>query len=352
MNKAKYQNKLDRLKLLKVFVDRRTGGLFGLNVILLVILGVFPSIIVNVQFRLFGSIDEMKDSLPRLLGIIFVFALAQVGYKAVSNLSNWVNYMFSERLRFVFHDKIYRKMQAIQLEELEDTGVHDLLYRVRKNGVENVKGALAGWFDLAKNTLQVVSLIIVLVQIHWIFALLVTVFSIPYVFLFQKMNFNHYFQLMNQSTKTRKNHYLIDLLTKREYAKELRVFGLFQYFYEYHVRLRDELFEETYGLVKKYTIYAGVISIAKRIVQVLCFAVGIYLVIGHRMNIGQYAVLFHTITQVQFMLLNMVEGYKNQDGQRYYCFFRLECGIGNARRSCPKAFASYGACFFCVSWFK
>ena len=88
VNKAKYQNKLDRLKLLKVFVDRRTGGLFGLNVILLVILGVFPSIIVNVQFRLFGSIDEMKDSLPRLLGIIFVFALAQVGYKAVSNLSN------------------------------------------------------------------------------------------------------------------------------------------------------------------------------------------------------------------------------------------------------------------------
>ena len=341
MNKAKYQNKLDRLKLLKIFVDRRTGGLFGLNVILLVILGVFPSIIVNVQFRLFGSIDEMKDSLPRLFGIIFVFASVQVGYKAVSHLSNWVNYMFSERLRFVFHDKIYRKMQAIQLEELEDTGVHDLLYRVRKNGVENVKGALAGWFDLAKNTLQVVSLIIVLVQIHWIFALLVTVFSIPYVFLFQKMNFNHYFQLMNQSTKTRKNHYLIDLLTKREYAKELRVFGLFQYFYEYHVRLRDELFEETYGLVKKYTIYAGVISIAKRIVQVLCFAVGIYLVIGHRMNIGQYAVLFHTITQVQSMLLNMVEGYKNQDGQRYHlediiAFLGLNAELETQEEAAPK----------------
>lgn len=318
MNRPITLKRREKVKLLLKFLDGENIWLFLLNIVFLIATGIFPSLVVNYQIQLFDNIGKAGEPLSVLLSAVLVLAAVQILFEFSNLLFNKVNYLFAEKIHFSFQNKIYDKMQALKIDYFENAAFYDLLYRIRENGANNVMSALTNWFQLARNFIQVVSLSVALMQIHWIFPVLIITFSIPYVFVFRKMNFNHYFYIMDNSTKTRKNHYLIDLLTKKEYAKEVRVFGLFRYFYDYHVRLRDELFDETYGLVKKYTIYAGIISVSKRMVQVLCFALGIYFIAQKKMEIGQFAALYQTIMQIQSALLQTVESYKSQDKQKYH----------------------------------
>lgn len=319
----------DKIKILKLFLDRKIIYLLVLNILFTFVIGVFPSLVANYQLQLFDSVNNSSMSFYGLLNYIIVILIFYIICELTNFFFNKVNFLFAEKIQFSFKNQIYAKMDNLNICFFENAEFYNLLYRIRDNGVTNVIGALTDWFKLVRNSIQVVSLSVVLLQIHWIFPVLTVSFSVPYVFLFQKMNFNHYFNLLNNSKKTRKNHYLIDILTKKEYAKEVRVFGLFDYLYKYHVRLRDELFNETYHLAKKYTIYAGIISISKRFIQVLCLALGIYFIYEDVIGIGQYAILYQTITQIQAALLHTVECYKTQNNQQYHLediieFFYLE----------------------------
>ncbi len=318
MKKQKRLSGRERIRLLRLFLDKKTTGLFILVVLFLVITGVIPSVAAAYQIRLFDAIGAAKEPLSQILKYVLVFLLIQIAIQSADYLFSKLNYLFSEKIRLSFHHRIYAKLEKVAIVSFENARFHDLLYRIREKGLDGIKAALINWFDFAKNLIQVISLSIILFQIHWIFPTLIIPFSIPYLFFFRKMNFNHYFYLLDNSSKTRKNHYLIDLLTQKEYAKEVRVFGLFPYFYEYHVRLRDELFEETYRLVKKYTVYAGIISVFKRFIQVACIGIGIYFVFQGRMGVGTYAVLYQTLTQIQDALLKMVQSYQSHNNQQYY----------------------------------
>lgn len=318
MNQFQHLNHKEKLKLLKMFLNGGIVAAFVLNVLLMIAVGIFPAAVTGCQLRLFDSVGSGEYSLPVLAGLVLTFLAVHIAYQIAECFFQKYHFIFSEKLKFAFQKQMLKKAEYLTIENFDNAKFYDLLYRVRENGAENVIGAMTNWFDIAKNVIQIISMSIVIGRIHRIFPALIISFSVPYVIFYRKMNFYHYFQLMNYSTKTRKNHYIIDILNKREYAKELRVFGLFSYFYDYHVRLRDELFEETYRLVKKYTFYAGIIGVCKRMVQVVCFALGIFFVFEGRMGLGQYAVLYQTVTQIQSVLLKVVECYKNQNNQQYH----------------------------------
>lgn len=318
MNQFQHLNHKDKLKLLKTFLNGEIAAVFVANVLLMIAVGIFPAVITGCQLRLFDSVGSGEYSLLVLVGLIFIFLAVQIIYQIAECFFQKYNFTFSEKIKFAFQKQIFEKTEFLAIENFDNAKFYDLLYRIRENGAENVIGAMTNWFDVTKNVIQIISMSIVIGRIHWMFPILIISFSIPYVIFFRKMNFYHYFQLMNNSTKTRKNHYIIDILNKGEYAKELRVFGLFSYFYDYHVRLRDELFEETYRLVKKYTFYAGIIGMCKRTVQVACFALGIFFTFEGKMGLGQYVVLYQTVTQIQSVLLKVAECYKNQNNQQYH----------------------------------
>lgn len=318
MTRCQHLKRKDKLKLLRTFLNGEIAAAFAVNVLLMIAVGIFPALVTGCQLRLFDSIGSVEYSLPVLAGLVLIFLLVQIAYQIAEYFFKKYNFVFSEKMKFLFQKQMFEKTEKLTIDNFDNAKFYDLLYRVRENGAENVIGAMTNWFDLAKNVIQVISISIAIGRIHWIFPALIITFSIPYVIFFRKMNFYHYFHLMNNSAKTRKNHYIIDILNKREYAKELRVFGLFSYFYDYHVRLRDELFEETYRLVKKYTFYAGIIGVCKRIVQVACFALGVFFTFEGKMGMGQYAVLYQTVTQIQSALLKVAECYKNQNNQQYH----------------------------------
>lgn len=328
----------DSLRLLGTFLNGKIALVFAANMALMLVVGVFPAIVTETQIRLFDGIGSGLLSLGGLFALAIAYSVVRIASRVARFFFQKCNYVFSEKMKMEFQKQIFQKMGRVKLEEFEDPSFHDLLQRVRWNGSGNVIGALTNWFDLARSILNIVSISLVVGQIHWIFPVLTIPLSIPSLIVSRKMNFNYYFQEMDNSTRTRKNHYIIDILHRREYAAELRVFGLFQYFYDYHVRMRDYLFEETYRLVKKYTIYAGIIGICGKVVQVACCALGIYFVSVGRMDIGQFAVLCETIVQIQGALDDVVNCYKNQNSQQYHLedIARFQ-GLGEESASAPSA---------------
>lgn len=328
MNKKSISLKYKAYQFTLSLMNSKMKFLFFIEIVLLLLVSFLPSIIVYYEMELFNYIGIEDKELLSIFKIIFLIVIVNIIACIIDMVFDHVKYNFNEKFRLSFKKSIFIKINRIEVGVVDDPNFYDVLSRIKEDGSNQMMGNLTGWFELGKDLIRVISLSLVLIRIHWIFPIINIALSIPYIILFRKMNYNHYFTIMNNSKKTRKNHYIIDLLTKREYRKEVQLFGLYDYLYQYHEKMRDELFFETYTLVKKYTIYAGIISIAKRFVQVLCLGLGIYFVYNNYIELGMYAILVQTVSQIQSYLLSATDNYKALHNHKYHlndiwAFFQL-----------------------------
>lgn len=287
---------------------------FIVNSVLMIIVAILPAMVMYYQLKLFDSFES------QLLEIGLAFVIYFI-WKILSEICDFVyagaNKKFEQRIRYIYFLNLYQNINNLDINYFADSEFYNLLYRVKENGSESINYFIVNTQDLVKNLIRVVSLSLVLFKLNWVFPVMTLLFSIPYIILFRKLNFNHYFTILNNSPKTRKNHYMIDLLTKREYVKEKNVFRYFEYIYNLYSKINEELFLETYKLVKKYTVYSAIISISKRLIQILTYILGIYFISINKMSIGQFVVLFQSVKDVQSSLLQTVDTYVSNNRYAY-----------------------------------
>src|SRR5437762_987601 len=85
----------------------------------------------------------------------------------------------------------------------------------------------------------------------------------------------------------RMRNYVFNLFTQREYAKEIRAFGLAGYLRALYERLSNERLEELRKNLRKRARYQALSSGASALVTALTYGALAYLVIGHRIGVAE-----------------------------------------------------------------
>src|SRR5437762_5461018 len=85
----------------------------------------------------------------------------------------------------------------------------------------------------------------------------------------------------------RKRNYVFGLFTQREYAKEIRAFGLAGYLRALYERLSNERLAELPKNLRKRARYQALSSGASALVTALTYGALAYLVIGHRIGVAE-----------------------------------------------------------------
>ena len=213
---------------------------------------------------------------------------------------------FEGRLRAHIEGSCYEQAQAMPLEWFEHAEHYDQLHRVRRGMTSRLTGMMVSFWYGVSHLVAVVSLLLYLAQFHWVLPLLLAIGSTPGVLLLHRFLHQKYYVQRELAPHERRFMVYAGLLTGRESAAEVRLFGLGGWLLDQIAVRRRRLDRERLRLagreLRQAIVHSGLNGLAH--IVALVFSVGL-LVVG-RVSIGTAAALFAAIERFQGEYSNLV----------------------------------------------
>jgi ATP-binding cassette subfamily B protein len=195
-----------------------------------------------------GDLSNKPAELVPMLSIAAGVFIAAAISRALSTLvSEHLSQTVSDRVESLLNRRVARADLAL----LEDPTRHDLLQRAMLAGGSRPAQVISNLFGLAQNGLLLAGMAALLVSIHWLLIALLTISLVPGTLVrLQQNRVLHEWQVRRTRTE-RHAHYLRWLLTDRHGAKEVRNYGLADYFAYRFDQLRDLLRAERLAIGRR-----------------------------------------------------------------------------------------------------
>ena len=264
--------------------------------------GLFVVAEVHVLRRMIETAQQVVEGDGQLMtglwwgGALGALALLQA---VVEQGKRILDLRFEGRLRAHVEGRCYEQAQAMPLEWFEHAGHYDQLHRVRRGMASRLSDLMVCFWEGLSHLVGLVSLLVYLAQFHWALPLLLAAGSTPGVLLFGRFLHRKYYVQRELAPHERRFAVYTGLLTGREAAAEVRLFGLAGWLLDQVAVLRRRLDRERLQLAARelrQTGFNGGLTGLAHIVA-LVFSVGL-LVVG-RVSIGTAAALFAAIERFQ-----------------------------------------------------
>ncbi|TMD98150.1 MAG: ABC transporter ATP-binding protein [Chloroflexi bacterium] len=168
------------------------------------------------------------------VGMIVFLAVLQLIVFAVSALLNTLRNITQQLLQNSVSMRIQlmvmEKAASLDLQFYEDPASYDLLRRAQNDSVNRPVLMIATAFGLLQTILTLVTMIVLLFGVSWILAAVVLVSPIPAFIADTRYGWRGYNIARWGSRLLRRMTYMVNLVTTDSFAKEVRLFGLGQYF--------------------------------------------------------------------------------------------------------------------------
>jgi ATP-binding cassette subfamily B protein len=163
--------------------------------------------------------------------------------------------LFSRRLHDDLHYRITLDLMAhaarLDVAFYDDPRFQDVLQRAQQNPAEHVSRFVTDALGVASNSVQIVSLVGVLVLIEPLILLVAIVFAAPYLRFHWRLAAHHYALEHSRATKRRWSGYFVSLLSGRAAVAEVRLLGLAPFLIEKFRALMAEFREQDSGVYRR-----------------------------------------------------------------------------------------------------
>jgi len=242
---------------LKLVWDSAPGWTVA-NIILSVIRSVLPLLLV-VLIKLL--IDNITDSVKsggaidesKILLIVIAVAVVYFTDEISSDLSNWVHMNQSYRLEVYMYSLLHKKSISLDLINFEKPEYFDILSRASREAPWRPYSILNNLISLLKGVASLLLMTGLIFTLHWSMAAILLAVNIPGIWLRL-----HYAGLLynfqkKQTPEARKSAYFNWLLTGDRPSRELRLFGLGEYFTDLFRKSFLNHKEEEMNIIRKRT---------------------------------------------------------------------------------------------------
>ncbi len=227
--------------------------LFG-NIIISILQGILPFIIIVCIKSLIDqltNISTQNESQRLYFTIILVLtALVFLASGVLSELKTYFSLKLSQSITRQIYQKLHWKHASLDLSHHENPAEQNKIYRAVQEAsfrpIKIINELLTGIKSIAA-ALFLVSLFI---TIKWYLIAILIIAIIPGVYFRLKFSRKLYQLKEAQSTKEREMYYFNRILTGFPFAKEMKLFGFFDFFKQRFSCAQDSLFEQRITLRK------------------------------------------------------------------------------------------------------
>ena len=260
---------------------------------------------VHVLRRLVETAQQVvAGNAPLMAGVLWGAALAGLGLIAIAtgdqqSLKSFVRDRHQEQLRRVIEARCYRQAQAMPLEQLERAEHYDRLQRARRGMEQRLFSTMTFFWEAAASLAVLGSLALYLGQFHWGLPIVLVIGTTPGAFTQTRIFRQRYHLERSQTPDERRFTMLTNLLTGREAAAEIRLFGFGPWLIDQAERLWRRLRRERLHLAASEARTLVLSDSLNALTYLAAIAFSVWLLVTGQAGIGAYAAFFLAIETFQ-----------------------------------------------------
>jgi len=275
-------------------------GWASINIVISVLQSFLPLVLLYLLKLLIDEITLAVSSgtssaniIPMIVVVVVIFFLDEIS----SDFGNFVRKKQSVKLEEHMYGLLHSKAVRLDLINFEHPGYFDCLARATSEAPWRPNSILNNIISMFHGLLSLVLMAGLLLTLHWGVALLLVAVNIPSIWLRL-----HYADILynfqrDQTPEARKSVYFNWLLTGDRPSREIRLFGLGNYFMSLFRRSFNKQNEEELNILRKRTSIELISDVIKASAFLVLLIVIVRQTIGGKLTLGQMAMFLLAFRQ-------------------------------------------------------
>lgn len=281
--------------------------------VLLVVQGVLPVAVVTLTKVLVDSLVAAVDAGgswevvrgPLLLALLMAGLL--LATELLRALTRYVRTAQGELVSDHISGLIHDRAAAADLAQYETPAYHDRLYRARVDSRHRAVALVENLGAILQNSLTLIAMAAVLIRFGWWVPVVLIASTLPALLVVVRFAIHRHQWLMETTPRVRRTWYYDWLLSHREAASEVRLFGLGRHFADTFQSIRGRLRAERMdiaGREARAEMLAGGLAL---VVMGAALAWMVLRTLGGGATLGDLAMFFQAFSQGQKLFRSLLE---------------------------------------------
>jgi ATP-binding cassette subfamily B protein len=203
----------------------------------------------------------------------------------------------------------------LDLQFFENPRFYDSLQQAQREATRRPVAMVEQLFGLVRSTITFASMIALMASLGWIVAVAALVAPIPAFVASTRYGSQGYRMSRRQSPDRRRMSYYLDLLTKDTYNKEIKLFGLGDFFISRWREIAERFYKENQSLARRRYLASFALGSLSTVVTSATFLYVALQAVARRLTLGDLTFYTQAIGQVQSsftgILMGVSEMYEN-----------------------------------------
>jgi len=241
-------------------VYHAAGGLTIAWLALLLIQGLLPVASVYLTKTLVDGVAKMVASgsgwqgLTLLIPPAVAMVVVLISIEVFQSVSRWLRTAQSEKVQDSVHELIHEQAMRLDMSFYDHPGYYDQLHRARIDALSRPAALIENAGSLLQSLITLIAMAGVLLAFGIWIPLLLAVSTLPALVVVTRHTLRFHRWRLRNTTAIRKTNYYDMMLTSREAASEMRIFGLGHHFRNLFSNLRGRLRREKVQLARSEAV--------------------------------------------------------------------------------------------------
>lgn len=224
-------------------------------------------------------------------------AAAMAAATALELLGNLAEADVQERVGMQMQRDVVEKAHSVELVHFEHPSFYDALQRANQDMGARLTQLLRGLVDVLAALTGMAAVLAVLWQAHWALAPIMAVGVAPGFWVMLTMRRKTYWVYRVRTPESRLANYFGNLLTRRDEAKEVRLFTLTRHLLERWLNLARALAIERRQLELKQAWLGALTDVVGLAAYAGCLVIIAVLIAGAKVSVGTFAMMMQALQQ-------------------------------------------------------
>ena len=322
--------------------DRRS---FWLRIFYVILLSILP--LLNLYILKFLVDSVSNETVPVILGIelnsyilLGIFCLVFLLNRMVNVLNDVNSDVMSQRLMDYLSDRIQKQSSRLDMAYFDNPGYHDTYHRAQTEASYRPMQILNMFMGFIGSTITISGIVAMLWSASvWIIVVMIVAVLPSFVVRIIKARKIYAFRREN-TQNIRRTSYYSALLNGRDFAKEMRTFGLVPYFREQYVKIRKDYVADLIRISRRIAGY----DMSSALVEMAALFFVTLFLIGNTtdgsISVGSFVMLFEAFRRGQTQLATLVNNISGLYDNRLFIgnlfeFLDLEPSIVSPENPVP-----------------
>lgn len=264
----------------------------------------------------------------KALLLLFLQTAAITCSFVVNHLRGWANFKLQYKLSYAFRKRILVKSGRLPLVFFDVPDSYDRLERASRTAERGI-ALFQTVFDMARGAITLIGYLAMLLSIYWLLPVGMLILMVPSLLVNVWTGKRKYGQMREQTEAARRAHYLAELLKGRDTAKELKIFGHFDYLIASWSKLFLKNASEQYELEKKTGAAGLAVTVIRDVSSFLFIASLLWLAIRGDITYGEFFAFSSGISLSLSLIVQIADGLGKLHGESlfmtdFFGFLELE----------------------------